>query len=200
MADVLEAFKLISQYVDVPPMAVIDTVDEISWNTFPAVAKIASMEHKTEKGGVVLGIRTREELREAVERLLKVYPRVIIQPQLRGVEVFLGGKEDPSFGPTVSLGLGGVFVEVYKDVATRLAPLTGADVLDMIEELKGKELLKGYRGEKTNFNSLIKTVVSFSRFLERYRPRVAEINPLILNKDGAFAVDVRLFLDDDVKT
>lgn len=199
MADVLEAFKLISQYVDVPPMIVVESVDEIRWDKFPAVAKIASMEHKTEKGGVVLGIRTKEELREAVERLLKIYPRVIIQPQLRGVEVFLGGKEDPSFGPTVSLGLGGVFVEVYKDVVTRLAPLTGVDVLDMIEELKGKELLKGYRGEKTNFNSLIKTVVSFSRFLERYRPRVAEINPLILNGDGAFAVDVRLFLDDDVK-
>lgn len=200
MADALEAFKLISQYVDIPPMAVVETVDEISWNTFPAVAKIASMEHKTEKGGVILGIKTEDELRKAVEQLLKIYPKVVIQPQLGGVEVFLGGKEDPSFGPTISLGLGGVFVEVYKDVATRLAPLTGADVFDMVEELKGKALLKGYRGKKTNFNALVKTVVSFSRFLERYRPRVAEINPLILNKDGAFAVDVRLFLDDDVKT
>jgi succinyl-CoA synthetase beta subunit len=193
--DVMEAFHLLSQYVDVPPMAVVSSPDGLRWERYPAVAKIASMEHKTDRGGVVLNIQNGEELHSAVERLLKLHPKVIIQPQLSGVEVFLGGKEDPSFGPTVSLGLGGVFVEVYKDISTRLAPLTGADVLDMVEELRGKKLLQGYRGKKVNFNALVKAVISFSRFMERYRPRVAEINPLIVNEQGAFAVDVRLFLD-----
>lgn len=192
MPDILEAFDLISQYLEVPEMIVVDSTD-FEWKTFPAVAKIAEMTHKTNVGGVVTNIRTEEELREAVERLLRISEKVIIQPHIEGVEVFLGGKTDPSFGPTVTLGLGGVFVELYNDTSTRLAPLTGADVLDMVSELKGRRILEGYRGRKTNFQALVKSVVNFSLFMDRYRPRVAEVNPLILNERGAYAVDVRVF-------
>ncbi len=188
-----EALELLSRYVSVAPYAVVDSLD-FSWETFPAVAKADSMEHKTDKNAVFLHLRNLSELKDAVKKLLQDYESVIIQPELKGVEVFLGGKEDPSFGPTISLGLGGIFVEVYKDVSTRLAPLTGADVLDMISELKGRKLLEGYRGIKTNFNALVKSVVGFSQFLVEYRPKTAEINPLILNEEGAYAVDARVFL------
>lgn len=188
-----EAFELISRYVPIAPYLVVTSTD-FSWEIFPAVAKADSMEHKTDKNAVYLHLKDISELKKAVGDLLKDYASVVIQPELKGVEVFLGGKEDPSFGPTISLGLGGIFVEVYRDVSTRLAPITGADVLDMISELKGRKLLEGYRGMKTNFNALVKAVVGFSQFLVEYRPRSAEINPLILNEKGAFAVDARIFL------
>ena len=189
-----EALDLIGGYLTLPKYVITDSPD-VEWDVFPAVVKIATMGHKTERGGVILGITNREELSEAIEKLLKITDRVIVQEQVKGVEVFLGGKEDPSFGPVISLGLGGIFVEVYKDVTTRLAPLTGVDVIDMIEELKASPLLKGYRGARVNFDALVRSVVSFSRFMERYRPKLAEINPLIVNEKDAYAVDVRLFLD-----
>jgi len=189
LSDVLE---LLSRYVPVVEYRVVDSPD-VDWELFPAVLKPNSTAHKSDSGSVILNIHDREELRRAVEKLLERYPELVVQRQLDGVEVFLGGKRDPSFGMSISLGLGGVFVEVYRDVSTRLVPVTGADVLEMVEELRGAPLLKGYR-RKTNFSALVKAVIGFSRFLEDQRPRVAEINPLILNEEGAFAVDARLFL------
>ena len=192
--DIVEALELVGQYLTLPRYTVTSDPD-VEWDTFPVVAKIASMEHKSERGGVILNIKDRKELKEAIEQLLQLSDKVIVQEQVKGVEVFLGGREDPSFGPVISLGLGGVFVEVYKDVSTRLVPVTGADVMDMINELKGAAILKGYRGVRVNFDALVRSVVSFSRFIERYRPRVVEVNPLIVNERDAYAVDVRLFLD-----
>ena len=192
MDDLEKVFKELEGFVPVAPYRAFTDPRDVEWDVFPAVVKIASTSHKTDVKGVVLGIRDEEELKETAKKLLEIHPKVIVQPQLDGVEVFLGGKEDPHFGPTLSLGLGGIFVEVYKDVSTRLVPLTATDVDDMVDELKGGVILRGYR-KKVNYNALVKAVLGFSSFLLQKRPRVAEINPLILTEDGAYAVDARIF-------
>ncbi len=192
MDDLDTVFRELSDYVPVAPYKVFTSPGEVEWNDFPAVVKISSTAHKTDVEGVVLGIRDEEELREAVESLLNIHPKVIVQPQMEGVEVFLGGKDDPHFGPAVSLGLGGIFVEVYRDVSTRLAPLSAADVDDMVNELKGGAILRGYR-KKVDYDALVKAVLGFSSFLWEKRPKVAEVNPLIVTERGAFAVDARVF-------
>ena len=191
MDDLEEAFRVLSPYVPVAPYKVV-TNSTFHWDSFPAVAKVASTVHKTDVGGVRLGLKDLEELRRAVEELLSIHPKVIVQPMIKGVEVFLGGRLDPHFGPTVSLGLGGVFVEIYNDVSTRLVPLEREDVYDMIDELRGKKALLGFRGIKIDLDALVDAVLGFSRFMWEQRPDVAEINPLIVNDAGAFAVDIRL--------
>jgi len=110
-----------------------------------------------------------------------------------GIEVILGGKRDPTFGPVVMFGLGGILVEIFDDVAFRVAPLTRADALTMIDEVRGSRLLRGFRGETSiNQEALVQALLSLSQLLVE-NPRISEvdINPLILTEDGAIAVDAR---------
>jgi acetyltransferase len=113
-----------------------------------------------------------------------------------GVEVILGGKRDHSFGPVVMFGLGGVYVEVYDDVAFRVAPLSRFDAEEMIEEVRGRRLLEGVRGRApVDREALIEAILSVSRLLAE-NPHVAEvdINPLIALEHGVLAVDARAVL------
>ena len=107
--------------------------------------------------------------------------------------VILGGKRDPTFGPVVMFGLGGILVEIFDDVAFRVAPLTRVDALTMIDEVRGSRLLQGFRGEAAiNQEALVQALLSLSQLLVE-NPRILEvdINPLILTEDGAIAVDAR---------
>jgi acyl-CoA synthetase (NDP forming) len=111
-----------------------------------------------------------------------------------GREVILGGKRDPSFGPVVMFGLGGVYVEILQDVAFRLAPLTRDDGVEMISEVKGSHLLRGARGEPSaDVEAVVEALLALSRLLVEC-PEVMEvdINPLLVFEEGVTAVDARV--------
>ena len=159
--------------------------------------------HKTDMGGVTLGLTDAAAVkREATAMLARIASpaRLLVQQMVSGgLEVILGGKRDRSFGPVVMFGLGGIYVEVFSDVAFRVAPLSRVDAEEMIEEVRGKRLLEGVRGKPpVDREALIKTVLSLSRMLVE-NPRITEldINPLLVLEHGAAAVDARAVVAPD---
>ncbi len=169
---------------------------------YPAVMKVVSPEiiHKSEVGGVIVGIQSDDEARQAFRRLEAVgqgrgFRGVVIYPQLtRGQEVLLGCSRDPQFGPVVVLGMGGIYTEILKDIALRVAPLTVEDAWEMIRELKAYPILSGARGQiPCDLDSLAETIVRFSQLPFLY-PEIQEIdlNPIFLFQKGLLAADVRV--------
>ncbi len=170
---------------------------------FPVALKIMSPDllHKTDAGGVILNVSNEQEAEKAfLEIMGNVQNRrpdaaiegVLVQEMLRpGLEVIVGVKKDPVFGPAVVFGLGGIFVEVLKDAATRVAPLNEHDARSMIDEIRGKALLAGYRGElPRDIDALIDILLKISRLAVELEDTVDEIdiNPLILYEQGSGAV------------
>ncbi len=170
---------------------------------FPVALKIMSPDllHKTDVGGVVLNVNSEDEVEKACREILdrarahKPGARiegVLVQEMLSpGLEVIVGIKKDPVFGPAVVFGLGGVFVEVLKDVSTRVAPLSEEDAREMISEIKGRALLAGYRGSlPRDIDALVGVLLKVSRLAVELEDLVEEvdINPLILYEKGAGAV------------
>jgi acyl-CoA synthetase (NDP forming) len=178
---------------------------------FPVAAKILSPDitHKTDAGGVTLGISSAEELQRAAERILRrvrgAQPAaridgILVQRMEQGLaQAILGYKRDAQVGPVVILGAGGVLAEVYRDFAVRLAPVTTEEALAMIEEVKGLAVICGYRGlPKGDIAALAQAVSGFSQ-LAHLEPHVAEaeVNPLLVKREGegCIAVDGLLILD-----
>jgi acyl-CoA synthetase (NDP forming) len=169
---------------------------------FPVAIKILSPDalHKTDKGGVVLGVQNKVEAEEAAETLLKRFSgsRIdgLLVQKMAGkdaVELIVGGKRDSQFGSLLMLGMGGIFVEVYKDVTFRICPITREDAYAMIGELKAKAILEGVRGKKPiDKSALASTLVAVSRLLARENPAELDINPLMADEKGCVAVDVRI--------
>ncbi len=204
------ALALCREYgIPVAPWAVADDPDGAAETAeglgYPVVLKALSARvvHKSDVGGVVLGLDDRAAVRREAEamraRVLSHVPdatdlRFLVQRMVGGgVEVILGGRRDPSFGPVVMFGLGGVFVEVFGDVAFRVAPLTRADAEEMIAEIRGRALLEGARGRPpADREALVEAILAFSRLLVE-NPDIAEIeiNPLLALPEGVVAVDAR---------
>ncbi len=165
---------------------------------FPVVLKLVSPKviHKTEAGGVKV-VHSLDELRETASSFLEL-GKVLVQEHCSGVEMFLGLKNDPAFGHVLLAGIGGIFVEVYKDVAFRVCPITSRDAEQMLDELKGKSLLQGIRGQKpVNQRALIDAMVKISKLPEKI-PNIEEldVNPFFINDKEGKAVDARLVLGD----
>ena len=182
--------------------------DEIG---FPVVLKIASPDitHKSDAGGVKVGLKNKAEVRKAyreiMESVKQKYPKakiegVSVQGMARpGIEIIIGMFKDVQFGPVIMFGLGGIFVEVLKDVSFRLIPIVRRDAEEMIKEIKGYSLLNGYRGqEPANIPSLVDILLKVSDFIER-TPEIKEIdlNPVFAYKDSAVAVDARIVLEEE---
>lgn len=176
---------------------------------FPVVLKICSFDivHKTDVGGVCLNLASLEEVGEAYERMLETAatrcPRaniigVTVQKMISGgVEAVAGMVRDPQFGPVIMFGLGGIFVEVLKDVSFRIVPLTEEDAWEMLAEIKGKALLEGIRGKMpVNKKALLDILLKLSRFIEE-TPEIKEldINPILADSQGAVAADARIILN-----
>ncbi len=169
----------------------------------PLVAKILSSEiaHKTEAGGVKLNIRTDGELEAALDALdaipLKGARRYLLEDMAAPApELIVGGVRDPVFGPVVVLGLGGTAAEALRDSSVRLAPLTTADALEMIEELRGKALLEGFRGTPaTDKGAIAELMVAVSQLMAAH-PEIAEldINPVRAYPDRVVALDALVVL------
>ncbi len=166
---------------------------------FPVVLKLISPKviHKTEAGGVT-AVRQLDFLRETASKFLE-RGKVLVQEHCTGVEMFLGIKNDPSFGHVILVGIGGIYVEVYKDVAFRVCPVSSRDAEQMLDELKGKALLSGVRGQKpVNRRALVDAIVKLSRLPEKL-PNIEEldINPFFINEKEGKAVDARLVLNEE---
>jgi acyl-CoA synthetase (NDP forming) len=122
---------------------------------------------------------------------------ILVQKMVRGgEEVLVGGKKDPQFGQTIAFGLGGVFVEVMDDVAFRMVPIKRRDAEEMVHEIKGYKILKGYIGKSYDVKSIEDILLKVSNFLEKNK-NVSEldVNPLIVSKEGSVAVDARIVLE-----
>jgi acetate---CoA ligase (ADP-forming) len=175
---------------------------------YPVAMKIASpmIAHKTDMGGVYLGLANDEEVRQAYQEIMdatQLYERwvtidgVTISPMAKpgGLEVILGTITDPQYGPTLMFGLGGVNAEIYQDVAFCLLPADDAELEDLIKRVKGYPLLAGYRGQPSrDTKALLAAMKALAMFAEKH-PELdqIEINPLLLYPKGMFAVDVRIF-------
>lgn len=177
---------------------------------FPVVLKIASADvvHKSDAGGVKLDLKTATQVGKAYDDIMKAikkeYPDakiqgVSVQKMARtGVEVIMGMTKDAQFGPVLMFGLGGVLVEILKDVSFRIVPLVRRDAAEMIREIKGYPLLEGYRGqEPADVSKLEDLLLKVSDFVEK-TPDIKELdlNPVFAYKDGAVAVDARVVLED----
>jgi acetyl-CoA synthetase (ADP-forming) len=175
---------------------------------FPVVLKIVSRDilHKTEVGGVILALRTRDEVTGGYDQILTNVttrsPKAAIEGVLvqamapAGLEVIVGGLRDTTFGPTVLFGLGGIFVEVLKDASFRVAPVTELDSRQMIEEIHGYQLLKGVRGQPaSDETSVIRILQAMSNIMvENDQIAQVDLNPVIVYPKGAEVVDARILL------
>jgi acetyltransferase len=163
---------------------------------YPVVAKAVGPVHKSDAGGVVLNIRSQEHLRIEFKRLTELPEAcaVLVQPMLDGVELFAGASYEEKFGHLVLCGLGGIFVEIFKDVASGLAPLATEEALSMIRSLRGYQVFEGVRGQRgIDEYRFAKIIVHLSALL-RFATEIKEmdINPLLATEKGIVAVDARV--------
>jgi len=207
-----EGYQLLSRFgIPVPGFELVRTADEARDAAerlgYPVVLKIKSRQviHKSDVGGVVQQIRNREELRQGFENILenirKKVPEAVIEgiivesEQRRGIEFFIGGKTDPAFGRVISFGMGGTTIELFSDFSLRILPISREEIPRLIREIRGYPLIRGYRGappldEKELILCIERAIAMFESDagVEEF-----DINPLILYKDGACAVDARIF-------
>jgi acetyl-CoA synthetase (ADP-forming) len=177
---------------------------------FPVVLKIVSPQviHKSDSGGVRLGLATATQVGSAYAEIMasvrQKHPEAVIQGisvqkmAPSGVEVIVGMSQDAQFGPVIMFGLGGVLVEVLKDVSFRIVPVSRRDAQEMIREIKGYPILEGYRGqEPANISALEELIFKVSQFAEQ-NPQIKELdlNPVFAYKDKVIAVDARIILKE----
>lgn len=174
---------------------------------YPVVMKIFSDDiiHKTDAGGVVVNIHTPDDVLRAYDKIMSSVSRqsphakikgIIVEEQASGHELIIGSKKDSHFGPVLMVGLGGIFVEVLKDVSFRVIPITKRDADEMIHELKAFKVLEGVRGKpKANISKLRSALLSVSKLVDE-NPDITEldINPLIVDEKRAVAADARIIV------
>ena len=168
---------------------------------YPVVAKIVSpaIIHKSDVKGVVVGIKDDQTLLQTLARLSKLdgFVGMLIAEMAKGLELIIGAKNDLQFGPMILLGMGGVGVEIYKDVSLRMAPLKDRDADHMINDLAARKLLSGYRGaEPINMTMLKKTLVNFSKLMMDLEDVVesVDLNPVMCTARACTVVDSRIML------
>ena len=168
--------------------------------TYPLAAKVSSghIISKSEVRGIRTGLTNEEELKQAVAGLMAIpgAEGVLVEEMApRGVEVIIGGIIDPQFGPVMMFGLGGVYVELFKDVAFGLAPLDKKDALWLIAQIKGRILLEGYRGSPPADTSvLIRMLITVSELMTAGRVREIDLNPVAVYPSGALILDAKIAL------
>jgi 3-hydroxypropionyl-CoA synthetase (ADP-forming) len=201
--------------IKVPHFALVKDVEnavrEANSIGYPLVAKIVSPQilHKTDVGGVKIDLKNEEDVKSAFndmyERLSKEYDvkGVLLEKMVpKGVEMIVGLQNDSQFGPVIMVGLGGIFTELFKDVSFRVLPITKGDAMEMIEELKGKMLLKGYRGSQPiNLDMLSNALVNIGKLgfdISSYYESI-DFNPIIVYPDSYYVADAKILLSDTPK-
>jgi len=176
---------------------------------YPVVLKIVSPDviHKFDVGGVILNLKSSEEVRNAYNQIIENVKRNKPDAKILGVnvqemappstEIIVGAIKDPQFGPTIMFGLGGIFVEVLKDVTFRIAPITEGDAREMISEIKAYPILKGFRGAPpADIEAIVKILVNVSKLvMEHQEIKELDLNPIMVYRSGAKTVDARIILE-----
>jgi len=168
---------------------------------FPVAFKVCSNKilHKTDIGGVKLGIKDLEELRKIFKEFRKKFPKenfLVDQMEKEGVEIIIGLVQDPTFGLSIMFGIGGIFTELYQDVTFRVIPIVRYDAEQMIEEIKGKKLLEGFRNIHVNKKLIIDLIMKVSKIGKEYMNRIdqMDLNPVFVYADDYSVVDAKLIL------
>jgi succinyl-CoA synthetase beta subunit len=168
---------------------------------YPSVAKIVSPEviHKSDVGGVVVGINNANELTQIFQRFsrMKAFSGILIEEMVSGFELIIGAKIDFQFGPVILLGIGGTGVEIYRDTALRMAPLHQRDVRSMINSLTGQPLLHGFRGAPAlNLDKITQVMLAFSELVMTIADEIESIdlNPVMCDADHCIVADARVML------
>jgi len=198
-----EVFKLLmAAGIPVIKQAVVDALQQATAQSiaigFPLVMKVSGPVHKSDVGGVVLNIQSPEAVKETFTKLMNIEgaAAVIMQQQASGIEIYIGAKKESPFGHLLLCGLGGVFVEVFKDVSFGLIPLGEEEANSMISRLKSSPIIQGTRGrEGVNTELIVDVMLKISALLE-IAPEITEldINPLLGRNDQLIAVDARIRL------
>ncbi|MEM2897063.1 MAG: acetate--CoA ligase family protein [Candidatus Bathyarchaeia archaeon] len=208
-----EAKTICKEYgIPTPEFALAKNVDEaIDFSEkigYPVVLKIVSPDiiHKTEAGGVLIDLKNRNDVKKGFKKILENSKNYKPDARIVGVlvqkmapqstEIIVGGIKDPQFGSTLMFGLGGIFVEVLKDVTFRVVPITEEDAKEMIKEIKAYPVLKGYRGQKPrDEDAITKILLASSRLmLENEEIDQMDLNPIMVYERGASVVDARIIL------
>jgi len=176
---------------------------------YPIVLKIVSPQilHKSDAGGVIIDIKDDNGVREGFDRILKNVKAKVPNAEITGIlvqemapkstEIIIGSTKDPTFGPTIMFGLGGIFVEILKDVSFRIAPITRTDAEELIKEIKSYKILEGARGmPKADQETIIDILLKTSKMLMEC-PEIKELdmNPVLVYEKGAKIVDARIILE-----
>jgi acyl-CoA synthetase (NDP forming) len=168
---------------------------------YPLAMKVASPDilHKTEVGGVILGIKDEDEAKAAFDSLRSQFSKekiLIESMEDTGLELIAGIIRDDSFGLSIMVGLGGIFTEVLKDVTFRVIPITKYDAKNMIEDLSAAKVLEGFRGLKVDKELLIDILLKLSKLGEEFEPYLnqMDLNPIILREKDAVCVDAKMML------
>jgi len=200
-----DGLRLMEVYgIRVPRYGVATTADDAEKLAesigYPVVMKISPDEpvHKTELKGVVLNVVDAKRARAVFSDLSKITPRVMVQQQMSGLEVFVGGLDDPTFGQTVLVSAGGIYVEVMGTPSHRLAPVAEDEAEEMLRESKVYAMLNA-RKRGYDQTSLVGAILRLSRMTVDLRIAEIDLNPVIVNADGAFVVDVRVLLGGTTK-
>jgi acyl-CoA synthetase (NDP forming) len=207
-----EAKKLLAKYgITVTKESIAQNPDEAyaiaSQIRTPVAMKISSpdISHKSDVGGVELNIAA-SDAKATYEKIISRIKKAVPDARIEGIlvqqmappghEIIVGLKKDAQFGHALMFGLGGIFVEVYKDVSFRVAPITIKEALDMISEIKGYPILKGIRGRKpADIDAIARVLVMVSEMAQKENIIELDINPLIAGENGAIAVDARAMIE-----
>lgn len=176
---------------------------------YPVVLKIVSPDviHKFDVGGVILDLNSAQEVKDAYKKILenvkkhkadtKIIGILVQEMAPQSTEVIVGATKDPQFGPALMFGLGGIFVEVLKDVTFRIAPITRQDAQEMVTEVKAYPILKGYRGQPSvDIDAIVDILLNTSRLvMDHLEIKELDLNPVMVYKKGAKTVDARIILE-----
>ncbi|MBX5329184.1 MAG: acetate--CoA ligase family protein [Candidatus Bathyarchaeota archaeon] len=176
---------------------------------YPVVLKIVSPDvlHKSDVGGVIVNLKDAKEVRNAYNQILQNVKKHRAKAKITGIlvqemappstEIIVGAIKDPQFGPSIMFGLGGIFVEVLKDVTFRVAPITEEEAREMIMEVKAYPLLKGYRNQPpADIDAIVKILLNTSKLvMEHQEIKELDLNPIMVYEKGAKTVDARIILE-----
>ncbi|NOR27135.1 MAG: CoA-binding protein [Lutibacter sp.] len=166
---------------------------------FPVVMKVVGPVHKSDVGGIILNISSEEKLNESYDKIIQIdgATAVLIQPMKKGIELFIGAKKEDNFGHLVLCGLGGIYIEVLKDISAALAPISKSEASEMIQNLKSYKILQGARNQEGINESLFAEIISKVANLVEIAPEISELdlNPLLGNSKEVIAVDARIRIE-----
>jgi len=191
-----------SKLVNTPEQAV-KFANEIG---YPVVLKVSSPRiiHKSDIGGVEVNLKDDKQVEGTFDKIIKKAKKkkeklegVLVQKQEYGLEVIVGMKKDPQFGPVIMFGLGGIFTEILKDTSLKITPVDKKQALGMIKQIKAHPILEGARGEKpVNINALVDIITKTSKLSEDKKIQGLDFNPIIVNEKNATIVDVKIMMED----